>query len=250
MLSPWPTSQLLFLSFRSAWLLGSAWLTPPFTTAWKLPLGWKLRISGLTLLSLIHILRDLSSCFQSLKFVTCVYIACVYSWGFPSVTVVENHLLMQETSVWFLGQEDLLESCLESPMERSLVGYSPRGRKELDTTDRLRCSIFLWGYITLYKIYAYIWMKHIPSFCLFKVENKFGPFYFFLVINGSSLVAQMVKNPPAIQETWVWSLGQEDPLEKRMATHSILLAWRILWTEEPGGLQSMESAQSQARLNH
>ena len=59
-------------------------------------------------------------------------------------------------------------------------------------------------------------------------------------MNGwASLVAQMVKNPPAMQETWVRSLGQEDSLEKRMATHSSILAWRIPWTEEPGGLQSM-----------
>ena len=56
----------------------------------------------------------------------------------------------------------------------------------------------------------------------------------------TSLVAQMVKKLPAIQETWVRSLGQEDPLEKEMATHSSILAWRIPRTEEPGGLQSME----------
>ena len=47
----------------------------------------------------------------------------------------------------------------------------------------------------------------------------------------------MVKNSPAMQETWVQSLGQEDPLEKGMATHSSILAWRVPWTEEPGGLQ-------------
>ena len=51
----------------------------------------------------------------------------------------------------------------------------------------------------------------------------------------------MVKNLPAMQETWVQSLGCEDPLEKGMATHSSILAWRIPWTEEPGGLQSMGS---------
>ena len=51
-------------------------------------------------------------------------------------------------------------------------------------------------------------------------------------------MAQMVKNPPTKQETWVQSLGQEDPLEKEMATHSSILAWRIPWTEELGGLQS------------
>ena len=51
------------------------------------------------------------------------------------------------------------------------------------------------------------------------------------------LVAQMVKNLPPVQETWVPSLGREDPLEKEMATHSSIFAWRIPWTEKPGGLQ-------------
>ena len=52
-------------------------------------------------------------------------------------------------------------------------------------------------------------------------------------------MAQMVKNPPAVQGTWVQSLGWEDPLEKETATHSSILAWRIPWTEEPDRLQSM-----------
>ena len=52
-------------------------------------------------------------------------------------------------------------------------------------------------------------------------------------------LTQMVKNLPAMQETWVQFLGWEDPLEKGMATHCSILAWRIPWTEEPGGLQSM-----------
>ena len=56
-----------------------------------------------------------------------------------------------------------------------------------------------------------------------------------------SLVVQMIKNLPAMWETWVWSLGWEHPLEEGMATHSSILAWRIPWTEEPGGLQSMGS---------
>ena len=58
----------------------------------------------------------------------------------------------------------------------------------------------------------------------------------------------MVKNLPAMQETWVLSLGQEDLLEKEMAKHSNILAWKILWTEEPDGLQSTWS-QSQTRLS-
>ena len=57
----------------------------------------------------------------------------------------------------------------------------------------------------------------------------------------ASLVVQTGKNLPAMQDTWVRSLGQEDSLKKRMATHSSILAWRILWTEEPCGLQFMES---------
>ena len=56
-----------------------------------------------------------------------------------------------------------------------------------------------------------------------------------------SFVAQMVKNLPAVQKTWFQSLGQEESLEKEMATHSRILAWRIPWTEEPSRLQSMVS---------
>ena len=63
----------------------------------------------------------------------------------------------------------------------------------------------------------------------------------YIPIVCASLVAQTVKNLPAIWETWTQSLGQEDPLEKGMATHSSILAWRIPWTEEPGGIQSMGS---------
>ena len=61
---------------------------------------------------------------------------------------------------------------------------------------------------------------------------------------SESLVTQMVKNLPAMQETQVQSLGQEDPLEKKMATHSSILAQRIPWTEEPGRLQTMGSQES------
>ena len=57
----------------------------------------------------------------------------------------------------------------------------------------------------------------------------------------ASLVAQTVKNLPAMQEAWVQSLGQKDPLEKEMAIHSSILAWRVPWTGEPDGLQSKGS---------
>ena len=65
----------------------------------------------------------------------------------------------------------------------------------------------------------------------------------------ASLVAQMVKNLPAVQETQVQPLGQEDPLEEEMATHSTILAWRISWTEETDRLQSMGSQKSRIGLS-
>ena len=82
-----------------------------------------------------------------------------------------------------------------------------------------------------------------PSTC-WPQENKRLPhaedwLLYILTWPGPSLVAQMVKNLPQVQEIWVQSLGWEDPLEKGMATHSSFLAWRIPWIEEPGGLQSM-----------
>ena len=72
--------------------------------------------------------------------------------------------------------------------------------------------------------------------------------YIVCLYMGASLVAQRVKSLPTMQKTWVQSLGWENPLEKGMATHSGILAWRIKWTEEPKGLQSM-GFQSQMRLN-
>ena len=65
----------------------------------------------------------------------------------------------------------------------------------------------------------------------------------------ASLVAQMVKNLPAMQKTWVLSLGQEDSQKKGMTTHSIVLAWRIPWTEEPGRLRVMGSQKSRTQLD-
>ena len=66
----------------------------------------------------------------------------------------------------------------------------------------------------------------------------FTQFLCAAILSFTSLVAQRVKRLPSVWKTWVRSLGQEDPLEKKMATHSSILAWRIPWTEEPGRLQS------------
>ena len=71
-----------------------------------------------------------------------------------------------------------------------------------------------------------------------------------LILLWRSLVAQMVKNLPVVQETQIQPLGQEDPLEKGMATPSSILAWRILWTEDPGGLQVYRITKSQTQQSN
>ena len=72
---------------------------------------------------------------------------------------------------------------------------------------------------------------HIIIYIPIELENPYG--------QGASLVVQMIKSLPTMQETWLQSLAREDPLEKGMATHSIILAWRIPWTEESVRLQPM-----------
>ena len=85
--------------------------------------------------------------------------------------------------------------------------------------------------------------QKILSFVIRDITGKFG-------YKVDYLVAQMVKRLPAMWETRVRSLGQEDPLEKEMATHSSTIAWKIPWTDEPGKLQSMASvAKSQTQLS-
>ena len=106
---------------------------------------------------------------------------------------------------------------------RSLVGYNPWGHKELDTTERLNFDFKLPK------------NKEFPSYdhsSVIRFRNC------LILFPGGS---DTVKNLPAMPETQVQSLGWEDPLEKGMATHSGILAWRIPWMEEPGGLQSTGS---------
>ena len=88
------------------------------------------------------------------------------------------------------------------------MGYSPWGHKESDTTEHAHTHI---GRALLFSMHTW---SHVQS-----------PGYF-----GVFLVAQLVKNPSAMQETWVLSLGWEDPMEKGNATHSSILVWRIPWT--------------------
>ena len=136
-------------------------------------------------------------------------------WASQVVLVVKsppaNAGEVRDTGVRSLGWEDpqgegsppLQYSCLENPMDRGTQQATVHGVTELDMAEAFQHSI-------AYSFYGF------P-------------------------VAQTVKILPTVQETWVRSLGQEDLLEKEMATHSSILAWRIPWTEESGALQSMGS---------
>ena len=98
-----------------------------------------------------------------------------------------------------------------------MASYSPWGHKESDMAEQL----------------SLLCCRQI----LYHLSHHGSPIF----ISHVYLVAQVAKNLPAMQETQVRSLGQEDPLEKEMANHSSILVWRIPWTEEAGGLQSMRS---------
>ena len=129
-------------------------------------------------------------------------------------------------------------SCSQGAGVPSLVGeprsYMPRGmvtkNSEVNKKEKkqiLYIQAHLWNLEKWYR-WSYLQRRNRNT----DVENK-------CMGTRASLVAQMVKNLPEMQETWVWPL--ENPLEKRMAIHPSTLAWRISWTEEPGGLQSMGS---------
>ena len=108
--------------------------------------------------------------------------------------------------------------------QRSLASHNPWGHKESGTTERLT------------HLHHHQIVEQVSELILL------GLIVFLWYDGGMGfLVAQMVKNLPTVQETWVQSLGREDFLEKRMAVHSSILSWRIPWTEEPGGLQSTGS---------
>ena len=107
-----------------------------------------------------------------------------------------------------------------------------------------KCDSFFFKQLKiLFKIYISSYQRNIQK----QMTGQIWPKGYTLPIPatkelmGDSLVAQRLKRLPPMWETRVWSLGHEDPLEKEMATHSSILAWRIPWTEEPGGLQSTGS---------
>ena len=126
-------------------------------------------------------------------------------------------------------------------LQKGLVGspLSPRDSQESSPTPQLK-SINSSALILLHSPTLWLSSKRIQITNISKDVEKWESLY---TVSGNviwaSLVAQSVKNLPAVQETRVRSLGWEDPLEKEMATHSSILAWKISCTEEPGGLQSM-----------
>ena len=128
----------------------------------------------------------------------------------------------------------------------SLAYCSPWDCKDSDTTERLNwteCSKFL-STVVFYSITLYLHHQTHPSWASFLLWPSS-----FILSGGvsnclsffpsrASLVAQRIKHLPAMRETWAWSLGGEDPLEKEVTTHSSIVAWRIPWTEKSGRLQS------------
>ena len=133
-------------------------------------------------------------------------------WDSPGKNTVGCHFLLQCMKV--KSESEVTQSCpaRSDPMDCSLPGSSIRGI--------FQARVLEWGAIAFSRGSVYIKLIWV------------------------SVVAQMVKNPLAMQETQVRSLGWEDPLEKGLATHSSILAWETLWTEEPGGLQSMDHQES------
>ena len=141
------------------------------------------------------------------------------------VQIVKNLPAMQETRVqsllWEIPWRRKKEPTPVFWPAESHGLYRPWGRKESDTTE------------------SRTWLSDFHTMVI--IKKKYYNRDYRHTSFGASLIAQLVKNPPAMQEIPVWFLGREDPLEKGKATKSSILAWRIPWSEEPGGLQSMGS---------
>ena len=140
--------------------------------------------------------------------------------------------------IYTVGKMDETKDSLKKEEERGFPRWSSGWHSVLPMQG-------VWGLIPGQGNRPYLLQPRVHMFQLTPGTAKYineHKYYFKNEKEGkASLVAQLVKNLPAMRETWVWFLGREDPLEEGMATHSSILAWRIPWTEEPGGLQSMGS---------
>ena len=127
------------------------------------------------------------------------------------------------------------------PVDHNTLNFSHQGFAACfpSVCPKSQYSQGVFNYL-FYLFYVYFYSAGILFFVFF-----FFPLpMLYLELELTSLIAHLIKNLPAMQETWVRSLGWEDPLEKEMATHSTILAWRVPWTEESGGLLSMGSQES------
>ena len=131
-------------------------------------------------------------------------------------------------------------------LSHSLLAWKISFGKSASYGSSLKCNVLL-SHAALKSLFCRWLLQLFGSLCWYLVS--FGPheskcpflslFFSKYCFLWASLVAEMVKNLPAVWETWVWSLGWEDPLEEGMVTHFGVVAWRTPWTEEPGGLQSV-----------
>ena len=149
---------------------------------------------------------------------------------------------MRETWVQSLGWEEGMATHSSILAWRSLEGYTPWSCKELEKTERLNTQhILIFDFLTILFIGVQLFY---PAMSVSAVQQSESAMC--IHIFGVSLVAQMVKNLPAMEETQVQSLGLEDPLEIWLPTpeywpsiHSSVLVWRIPWTEKSGGLHTV-----------
>ena len=162
-----------------------------------------------------------------------------------------KNLLQCRSSIPGLGRlpggghgNPLQYSCLENPhRQQSLVGYSPQGGKKPDTTKHstgIQFDLFCMCFSSIPELY---WRDHLSPLGVLAPSSNVRWL-------GASLVTQTAENLPAMQETKVQSLGQEDPLGKGMATHSSIVAWRVPWTQEPGRWQPMGVTKRWTRLSY
>ena len=155
------------------------------------------------------------------------------SEGSLMAQMVKNPPAMQETRVQSLGWEDPLEKGMAS--HSSILAWripyteEPGGLQSM-RWQRVRHNWAIFTFHTQFIVARH--SNYLPSTTLLTCSCLH-----LICFNWASLVAQLVKNLPAMWETWVRSLGSEDPLEKGKATHSTILAWKVPWTVQPMGLQ-------------
>ena len=153
--------------------------------------------------------------------------------GFPVAQTVKNVTALQETRVWSLGQEDPLEKGIAT--HSSILAWRSPWTEEPGGLQSMGSQTAEDDWVTNTTSTEIPHILMVPNY----QENTLGfldKVKLHLLLLKGFPDGSVVKNPPALQETRVWSLGGEDPLEKEMATHSSLLAGRIPWTEKPGGL--------------